>query len=53
MGKGGTKYVGDAVGVRKGRHQGYGAKERAKDLASYLETGVRHSLIIAFRVKSY
>lgn len=34
--------MGDAVGVRKSRHQGYAASERAKDLAIYLETGVRH-----------
>lgn len=40
MGKGGTRFVGDALGARAGRAKGYTAKERTKDMETFLATGV-------------
>lgn len=40
MGKGGTKYVGDALGARAGRPSNLG-RQRQKELSTFLATGVR------------
>ncbi|KAL4419765.1 hypothetical protein ABPG75_006863 [Micractinium tetrahymenae] len=39
MGKGGTRFVGEAVGVRA-KAKGYGGKEMKKDMEKFLATGV-------------
>lgn len=41
MGKGGTKFVGEAISQRSGRkHSTYTSKELKKDMEKFLETGV-------------
>jgi len=45
MGKGGTKFVADAIGARSGRSRRLSGKERAKDMATFLETGVREACL--------
>jgi hypothetical protein len=39
MGKGGTRFVGEAIGARS-KAKGYTSKERKSDMAAFLETGV-------------
>lgn len=46
MGKGGTRFVGEAVGVRSGRAKaGLSAKQMAKDMEHFQKTGqsLRHA----------
>lgn len=40
MGKGGTKFEGDAIGVRGKKFKSYTVKDRKKDLEEYQKTGV-------------
>jgi hypothetical protein len=39
-----TKFVGDAIGVRKAA-TGYTSKDRKRDMDAFLETGVRKAQI--------
>lgn len=50
MGKGGTKFEGDAIGVRGKKFKSYTLKDRKKDLEEFRKTGV-HPEIEAIRQK--